>query len=288
MYFDVRIQPDGFCVVLIGAMLIHHISHSTDRDCETEGCGPVPGREVREGKGVDLGPSPRRRDDWECGASDLEPLRINRGEGTGCPGGTFALPAPTDPYLDFALGLDGTTLDDSERTNGALVTTELDYPSVSETLRHLESTMGLPVGTGVGVDPTLMNPDAILSVSVPRLRSGDGETQSRGLLGGTSLSQLPFYLSTSKPQILGYSFSSSSIVAADGGLTLTPPNSSLSPKAPVEVIPQTPRISTTVSGSGLTWTPRSVECVSAMTNLDSAKAQMFAGPSLFLGDDGME
>jgi len=250
----------------------------------------VPGRDVREGNGVDLGSSPRRGDDWGCGVDDVESPRIGEGVETGLLG-ALVLPAPTDAYLDFAFGLDGSTHNDFERASGPLVVTGLYCPSVSETLRNLESAMGPPVGAGTNVDVDLapMDVDAMLSASVPqRLLSGGGETQCRGSLSSSSLSLLPFHLSTSSPQGLGHSPSSSPVVTVGRNLALTCSDSSLSPKTPVEVRPQTHRISVTVAGSG--FAPGSVEpasAASALFNLGSTE-KVFAGPSLFLDDDGME
>ena len=248
----------------------------------------MPGRSVREGKEVDLRPSPRSGDDLECGVDGFEPLRINEGGETGRPG-VLVLPTPTDPYLDFAFGLDGATHDNPERANGPLAVTGLDYPSVSETVRHLESAMGLLTEADTNADPAPMDIDAMLSTSIPqRLLSRDGETQCRGSLNSNPLSLLPFRLSTSKPQVLGLSSPLSPVVTAGRDRALTFSDSGLSTKSPVEVRPQTTRISVTVAGSGLT--PGFVESVSGLTNLDSVEVQekVFAGPNLFLDDDGME
>lgn len=264
------------------------ISYSTDRDCETEGCGSVPGRNVREGKGVDLGPSPRSRNDWECGVDDSEPLPTNEGGETKRPG-VLVLPAPTDTYLDFAFGLDGTADEGSERANGPLAIAGLDYPSALETLHHLESAIGLPTEADTNADPAPMNIDATLSTSIPqRLLSGGAGTRCRSSLNTNSLSLLPFHLSTSKPQVMGLPSSLSPVVTAGRDLALTYSGSSLLPKASVEVRPQTPRISVTVAGSALT--PGFVESASGLTNPDSAEIQdkVFAGPSLFPDDGGME
>jgi len=230
-----------------------------------------------------LGPSPPIRDDWDCGVDDFE----HEGGETER-SGVLVLPAPMDPYLDFAFGLDGTTHDGLERTNGPRAATGLDYPSVSETLRHLESAMGLSTGADTNADPAPMDIDTILSTTIPqRLLSGFGETHCWGSLNSNSLSSLPFHLSTPEPQVLRVS-SLSPVVTPGGNLTLTYSNLSLPPEAPVEVRPQTPRISVAVAGSGLT--PGFVESVSGLTNPDSAeiREKVFAGPSLFPDDDGME
>ena len=219
---------------------------------------------------------------------DFEPLRIDEGIETERDG-VLVPSAPTDTYLDFAFGLDGATNDTSESADGPLANTGPNYPSVLETLRHLESAMGLSTDEDTNADPAPMNIDATPSRSIPRrLLSGYGETQCRGSLNISSLSPLPFYLSTSKPQVLGLPSPLSPVATADSNLTLTYSNSTPSPKAPVEVRPQSPRISVTVSGLGLT--PELVESVSGLTNLDSAEIQekVFTGPSLFLDDDGME
>ena len=225
----------------------------------------MPGCDVRGGR-VNVGLKSSPRDGRGCGVGNPELLRMDE-VGETKPLGTFALSAPTDPYIDFASGLDGTTHLNHERRNEPLVATGPKYPSVSETLRHLESAMGQPTGAETDMDITPMNIDTTLSATAPQhLPSGEGGAQCSGLPSRSTSSLLPFHLSTSK-------FPSS----------LSSPT-----KAPVEARPQAPRISATLPSSGSVAGP--TEPVPASINLDLAEVRekVFAGPSLFLDDDGME
>ena len=293
VYFDaVQLAPFR---PLIDALYTHNASYScsTDLQCETEDCGSVPGRGVREGKRVRLGPS-CRRDDLGCGVDDFEPLRMDVDEGGATErSDAFSRPAPTDPYTDFAFGLDVVTHDRCSpgKTNesSASVPTGLDYPSTLETLRHLESTIGPPADADTSAEPTLMNVDTtFLTASTPQgLSRGEEETQCRGLPSTNSLNLLPFHLSTSKLQPLATS-SSLPVATTAHNLALTHLDRGSSLKTPVEIRPQVPRISATLSGSELAL--GSTEPASSLMKLDSVDIpeKVFAGPSLFLDDDGME
>jgi len=249
----------------------------------------VPGRGLQEGGTVDSNPSPSRREGWECGVDDLEPRRISGGGETDRRD-AFVLPAPTDPYIDFAFGLDGAThCDDPKRTNEPLVAIGLDHSSVSETLRRLESEIGPPTGVDATVDLIPMDIDAMLSVPVSyRLPSGEGETQRRGSPSDNPPNHLPFQPPTSNfPALAPYSSSSPAVTTAHN-LVFRGPDLSSSLEALVQARPQTPQISTTISGSELAV--GSTEPASALVNLGSAEVQrkVIAGPRLFLYDDGME
>ena len=133
-----------------------------------------------------------------------------------------------------------------------------------------------------------MDIDRILSASVlQRLPPGEGETQCRGP-PGSSLDLLPFHPSTSNLPALEPPPSLLPVVIAGRDLALKYSDLSSQMRAPVEVRPQTPRISAAVSGPWLTL--GSVEPAPALINLDPVEIQemkVFAGPNLFL-DDGME
>jgi hypothetical protein len=228
----------------------------------------VPSRDVREGEGAGLKCSHHSRDGWGCGVDEGGKTEHSD---------VFVLPAPADPYIDFAFGLDGTTHENPGMATEPSAAAGLDYPSVSETLRCLESAMGLPTSADTTVDLAPMDIDATFSISTPqRLSTGAGETRHEIPLNGSGSPRLlPFHLSTSKLPALAPPLS----------LTRSGLNSLL--KAPVEVRPQSPHISATVSGLGLP--SGSVESVSPLINQGSAEMQeVFAGPSLFLDDGGME
>ena len=255
-----------------------------------ESCGLVPGRDLRECEMLDPNPSPSRREGWECGVDDLEPRRISGGGETDRRD-AFVLPVPTDPYIDFAFGLDGTThCDDPKRTNEHSVAIGLDHSSVSETLRRLESEIGPPTGIGdATVDLIPMDIDTMLSVPVShRLPSGEGETQRRGSPSDNPPNPLPFQPPTSNFPALAPCSSSSPAVATARNLVLRGPDLSSSLEALVQDRPQTPQTSTTVSVSELAM--GSTEPASTLVNLGSVEVQrkVIAGPRLFLDDDGME
>jgi len=246
----------------------------------------VPGRDPRGGTRVGPNLSPRRRDGWGCGVVDSKPRQIDEDGGRERLG-EFVLPALADPYIDFAFGLDAKPHDDPKRTNEHPAAVGLDCPSVSETLHRLESAIGLPTGADATVELIPMDIDKTLSVSIPQLlSSGEGETQCWGLLNSSLLSHLPFQPSTSEFPSLAPSLSPVVTTARD--LALTDMGLSSSLVVPIEVRPQTPWISATVSRSGLTL--GYVESASALVDSDMAEVRekVFAGPSLFLDDDGME
>jgi len=247
----------------------------------------VSSRDPREGTRDSPKPS-CRQDDRGCGVGDRKSRRIDEdGETERLDG--FVLPVSTDPYIDFALGLDGTTYEDSKKTGEPPIAARLGYPSVSETLRRLESAIGLPTGADTAVDLIPMDFNVTLLESVTRLpSSGEGETRGWGKPSGSSLSWLPFRSSTSKfPTLAPSSLWPEVAPARDPALVDLDLSSSLD--APVdEARPPTPRVSATVSGSGLI--SGSVESASALTNPGSVEIQekVFSGPRLFPDDDGME
>ena len=230
----------------------------------------MPSRDVRRGEGAGFEGSPHHsRDGWGCGVDEGGKTEHSD---------VFVLPAPADPYIDFAFDLDGATYEAPRMAAEPSVAVGLGHPSVSETLRCLESAMGLPTSADTTVGLAPMDVDAILSVSIPqRLLAGGGETRHGSPLNGSSSPRpLPFHLSTSKLPAL----------APPPSLTRSDLSSLL--KAPVEVGPQSPHISATVSGLGLP--SGSAGSVSPLINPGSAEMQekVFAGPSLFLDDGGME
>lgn len=266
-----------------------HLDLSADLECEAEGCDLVPGRDPREGTRAGSNLSPRRRDGLGCGVSDSKPRQI-------CEDGErerlseLVLPAPTDPYIDFAFSLDVTHYENPKRTNEPSAAVGLDYPSVSETLRHLGSTIGLPTGADATVDLIPMDIDKTLSASTPQLfSSGEGEAQRRGLLSNCPLSHLPFQPSTSGFPSLAPSSSLSPVMTAARNPALPDLDLSSSLVAPIQVRPQTSLTPATVSGSGLAL--GYAKSASVLVDSDSAAEvpeKVFAGPSLFLDDDGME
>ena len=244
----------------------------------------MPGCDLQGGISVHS-ESSRNRDGWGRGVDDLKSRWIDGGgETERLDGLVLSTAAPADPHVDFAFNLEGTTHNDDPKTisePSASDAARIDHPSTSETLRRLESAMGLPEGAGTTVELIPMDFDTTPSASTPQFfASGEGGTQCWG--------RLPFQSSSSKfPALVPSPLLSSTITSArelaSTGLDL----SSLS-EAPVEVRPRTPRVSVAVSGSGPTL--GSVESVSALADPDSAemRERIFSGPSLFLGDDGME
>ena len=253
---------------------------SAGLECKMEGCDLVPGHDLREGTWVCSKPSSCRRDGRGCGVSDWKSRRIDESGETERLD-EFVPPTPTDPYIDFAFGLDGISCGDSKRTSEPSVADGFDYPSVSETLRRLESAIGLPTGAETTVNLIPMDFDVTISESIPQLpSSGEGETQGWGKLNNSSSSRLPFQFSTSKFPTLA----PSSLWPVVRDHTLTDLDLSSSLDAPVEAGPRTLRVSATVSGSGPA--SGSVEFVSALTNPGSAEIQeVFSGPRLFADDD---
>ena len=234
---------------------------------------------------VGLEPS-RRRGDLECGVDGFEPPRMDEGGEPERPEVSVD-PTPSEPYIDFAFGLDVATRDyDSPgRTIEPSVAIGLDYPSVSETLRRLESGMEPLTEADTNADITLMNIDTMLSaLTQKRLSPAEGEVQCRDLPSSSSFKSLPFYLPTLAP-----SSSSSPMVTTSRDLALAHLDSGSSLKAPVEVRPQTPQISATLSGLELELGSAD-EPASMSIDLSSVEIQekVFAGPNLFLNDDGME
>ena len=74
------------------------VSCSAGLECEVEGyCGPVPGRDIQEGKMVGLEPS-RRRGDLECGVDGFEPPRMDEGGEPERPEVSVD-PTPSEPYI---------------------------------------------------------------------------------------------------------------------------------------------------------------------------------------------
>jgi len=249
----------------------------------------VSGCDLREGTRVySKHSSSCRRDGRGCGVGDRESRQIDEGRETERLD-EFVPLTPTDPYIDFAFGLDGTAHGDSKRTSEPSVGTRLGYPSVSETLRRLESAIGPPTGADTAVDLIPMDFDRTLSELIPQLpSSGEGETQGRGKLSGSSLGWLPFQISTSKFPSLAPSPLWPTVTPVRDHPTLTDLDlGSSSLDAPVEALPRTPRVSVTVSGSGSML--GSVESASALANLGSAEIQeVFSGPRLFPDDDDVE
>ena len=229
-----------------------------------------------------------RQDDRGCGVGDRKSRRIDEDGETECLDESV-LPVSTDPYIDFALGLDGTTYEDTKRTGEPPIAARLGYPSVSETLRRLESVIGLPTGADMAADLIPMDSNVTLLEPVTRLpSSGEGETRGWGKPSSSSLGWLPFQSSTSKFPIQG-SPSLWPKVAPARDHALMDLDSSSPPDAPVdEARSLTPRVSATVSGSGLI--SGSVESASVLTNPGSVEIQekVFSGPRLFPDDDGVE
>lgn len=247
----------------------------------------MPGCDLREGTKVySKHSSSYRRDGRGCGVGDRESRRIDEGGETERLD-EFVPLTPTDSYIDFAFDLDGTANSDSKRAGEPFAGTRLGYPSVSETLRRLESAIGLPIGADTAVDLIPVEFDRALSESIPQLPSSEeGETQGRGRLGSSSLGWLPFQISTSKFPSLAPS-PLWPTVASVRDPTLTDLDLGSSLDGPVEAMPRTPRVSVTVSGTGLVL--GSVESASALTNLDSAEIQeVFSGPRLFPDDGSVE
>ncbi|KAF9647159.1 hypothetical protein BDM02DRAFT_3117535 [Thelephora ganbajun] len=262
---------------------------SVGLDCEVEDCNLVPGHGNRDGKRVDLKPSPRRGD-WRCGVDEFKLRRINEGGERERFDG-FVLSAPTDPYTDFAFDLDRTAHDDPQRTSGPSVAAGLDHPSVSETLRPLESAIGLHTGAETTVDLAPMDVDTTFSGPISKgISSREGEAQGCGQLSDSLPSLLPFQFSTSKLPAPASSLSLlPPAVTAAYDLALMDLDLGSSLETPAEVRPRpTPRISATVFGSGLTL--GSVGPASTLISPGPAaiREKVFVGPSLFLGDDGME
>ena len=229
-----------------------------------------------------------RRDNRGCGVDDRKSRRTDE-DGEMERLDEFVLPPPTDPYIDFALGLDGTTCGDSKRAIEPSIATRLGYPSVSETLRRLESAIGLPIGAETAVDLIPMDFNVTLSESDTRLpSSGEGEARGWSKPSSSSLSWLPFRSSTSKFPTQVPSSLWPAVAPARDHHTPMDLDLSLSLDVPAEARPLTPGVSATVSGSGLI--PGSVESASALTNPGSVGIQekVFSGPRLFPDDDGME
>jgi hypothetical protein len=250
-------------------------------------CGLVVCRDLREGTRDCPEPSSCHRDGRRSGVGDQESRRIDEGGETERLD-EFVDLAPTDPYIDFAFGLDDTTYGDSKRMSEPSVAARLGDPSVSETLLRLESAIGLPTGAETTVDLIPMDFDATLSESIlPLPSSGNGETRGWNKPSCGSLSWLPFQFSTSKfPTVAPSSLWPT--VASSRSHALMGLDLSSSLDAPVEARPRTPRVSATVSGSGLM--SGSVESAPALTNPDSVEIQerVFSGPRLFPDDDDVE
>ena len=262
-------------------------------DCEAEDRDPVPGQfSDQDGKkvDVDLELSLCRRDfTLECGVDGLRPRRIDESrEPEGFGGNT--LPAPADPYTDFAFGLGGTAQGDARRPSEP--GTGVEYPSALETLRGLESAMGAPAGVGATVDLVPMDIEANFSnSSSKRLSSGGGETQCRDLPGSNSLNVLPFQRPAWDFSTLPPPHSLSPAVTAAHDFPFPPLDlGSTLVTAPAQVRPPNPRVSATVSSSGMAL--GSGHPVSTLVDPDSAEMheREIAGPRLFqpFDDDGME
>ena len=229
-----------------------------------------------------------RRDDRGCGVGDRKSRQINE-DGETERLDEFVLPPPMDPYIDFALGLDGMTCEDSKRASEPSIATRLGYPSVSETLRRLESAIGLPTGAETAVDLIPMDFNVTLSESDTRLpSSGEGGAQDWSKPSSSSLGWLPFRSSTSKFPIQVPSPLWPGVAPARDHHAPLDLDLSLSLDAPAKARPLTPGVSATVSGSGLI--SGSVESASALTNPSPAeiREKVFSGPRLFPDDDGME
>lgn len=235
-------------------------------DCDAEDGDVVPGLGDRGGADVDSELT-RYRDDYsECRVGGSKSPWVSGGEESEL-FDDAAFHAPTDPYADFAFGLDDVTYGEVETTSGPLVATGLGYTSALETLRHLESAME-PL-TSAGLVP--MNLDAALSKQMPGY-----------------LSPEPSSFSTLVPP----SPSLSPTVAGSATRNLVSMNSDLRSllDTPIVVAPGTPRISRisgTVSSSGMMF--ELDKTVSALRNLHPVEEEI-AGPRLFqlLDDDGME
>lgn len=242
----------------------------------------MPDRDLREGTRTCSMSSSYRQDCGGCGVGDRKSRRIEGGETERLD--EFVHLAPMDPYIDFAFGLDGTTYGNSETTGEPSVAARPGYPSVSETLRRLESAIGLPTGADAAVDLIPADFDITPQESIPQLPSSEeGETQGWSKLSGSSPNRLPFQFSTSKfPTLAPSPLWPTATLARDYALTDLDLSSSL------EAGPRTPRVSATVFGSGPA--PGSIESASALTNLDSAEIQekVFSGPCLFSNDDSVE
>ena len=254
------------------------------RDCE------VPEHNHRDGKRGSVELSPRSREgSSECGVDCLKPRQIDcvNGELEGF--GDPAFRAPTDPYTGFAFDLDATTRGHPRATSESFAAAGLDHPTTLETLRRLESSMEPSTGADTTTDLVPMDVEAILSNSIPKhLSPGEGETRSWGQLNRTALGLLPFQLVTLDSSTLATPPLSPTIDATDN-LAFTNSNLGTSLGMPVQVRPPSPRLSMTVSSSGMAF--ESVESASASVNPESAETQeMIAGPRLFhpLDDDGME
>lgn len=228
-------------------------------ECETEACDLVSRGDLPEGTRVCPKPSTSSRDDRACGVDDPEPQRIDEDGETGRRDG-FALPVPADPYIDFVFSLDDTARGDPQRTTEPPVATQLDYPSVSETLRRLETAIGLPAGAGTTADMVLMNFDATLSKPNPQLSSGGGEAQPWGKLSSSALSRFPFQQSTPKFQ--------------------TPAPSSLPPT----VLSASDRVFTNLGSDPLVGVAAEAGSRTFSRGSGGMQGKVSSGPSLFLDD----
>lgn len=263
--------------------------------CAGIDCDVVPGLDD-QGEKVDGDSelSPRCRGYYsECGVGGtepwgigeiVEPERFDR----------VAFRAPTDPYADFAFVLDGATQGGSE--SGSLVAAELEHLSALETIRYLEFTIGPPRGEDATADSTPTDFDTMLSKAITKCPSpGECEIQCLGQPNGNPLNPFPFQLSTSTSSFSALVPPSPSLppaVSADTAHKLVSTNSDLRSllDTPTEVMPGIPRISATVSNSGMSF--ECAETASGPMNLDLVEVQeeVIAGPRLFqlLDDSGME
>ena len=226
-------------------------------ECETEACGLVSRGGLPEGTRVCPKPSTSSRDDRACGVDDPEPQRIDEDGRTERRDG-FALPVPTDPIIDFVFSLDDTARGDPQRTTGPPIAAQLDHPSISETLRRLETAIGLSAGADTTVDLVLMDFEATLSNL--HLPSGGGEAQPWGKLSSSAPSRLPFQRSTPKFQ--------------------TPAPSSLPPT----VLSASDRVFTDVGSDPLVGVAAEAGSRTFSRGSEGMQEMAPSGPSLFLDD----
>jgi hypothetical protein len=240
-----------------------------------------------ERPGIDLKLSPHLQDDYsECVVGGFKPQQIfetvepERFD-------EAAFRATTDPYVDFAFGLDGTIHDEPLPS----MVPELECPSALETLRHLESVIWPPTSSDTTADLIPIDLDATLLKPIPRHPSpGEWETRCGGPLNSNPLDLLPFKHSASSFSTLVLPAPSLSSATA---VTTTPDrvSTNLDLCSLLDtVMPGTPLISATASVSGVSI--GCAETASVLMNLGLAEGQegVIAGPRLFqlLDDDGME